>query len=56
LKAKGGNQASIISVGLPCNSFLQVIFPSIKGGSDGFLLLDDVEMTYQKRSNDKLFD
>lgn len=56
LKAKGGNEASVISVGLPCYSFLQSVLNSIKAGSDGFLLLDGTELTHLNRPNDKLFD
>ncbi|KAF9678479.1 hypothetical protein SADUNF_Sadunf07G0039200 [Salix dunnii] len=56
LKAKGGNEASVISVGLPCYSFLQSLLNSIKAGSDGFLLLDGTELTHLNRPNDKLFD
>ncbi|KAJ6288634.1 hypothetical protein OIU76_024589 [Salix suchowensis] len=56
LKAKGGNEASVISVGLPCYSFLQSLLSSIKAGSDGFLLLDGTELTHLNRPNDKLLD
>lgn len=56
LKARGGNEASVISVGLPCYSFLQSLLNSIKAGSDGFLLSDGTEITHHNRPNDKLFD
>ncbi|KAI5581745.1 hypothetical protein BDE02_07G038500 [Populus trichocarpa] len=56
LKARGGNEASVICVGLPCYSFLQSLLNSIKAGSDGFLLSDGTEITHHNRPNDKLFD
>jgi len=56
LKARGGNEASVISVGLPCYSFLLSLLNSIKAGSDGFLLSDGTEITHHNRPNDKLFD
>lgn len=56
LKAKNGNEAAIVSVGLPCFSFLQTLLYSIKAGSGGLLLLDDIEVTYLNRPNDKLLD
>ncbi|CAK7337650.1 unnamed protein product [Dovyalis caffra] len=56
LKAKGGNEVSIISVGLPCYSLLQTVLISIKAGADGFMLFDGVELTDLNRPNDKLFD
>lgn len=56
LRAKNGSEATIISVGLPCYSLLLTLLNSIKAGSDGFLLLDGVEVTNLNRPNDKLFD
>ncbi|KAJ0041554.1 hypothetical protein Pint_28073 [Pistacia integerrima] len=43
LKAKNGNEGAIISVGLPCYTFLQTLLYSIKAGSGGLLLLDNFE-------------
>lgn len=56
LKARGGSEASVISVGLPCYSFSISLLNSIKAGSDGFLLSDGTEITHHNRPNDKLFD
>lgn len=56
LKAKNGNDARIIDTGLPCYSFLQTILYSIKCGSDGLMLLDDVEINHLNRPQDRLVD
>ncbi|KAF2283708.1 hypothetical protein GH714_014344 [Hevea brasiliensis] len=56
LKAKNVNEGAIIGVGLPCYSLLQTLICSIKAGSDGFLMVDGVEITHLNRPNDKLFD
>ena len=56
LKAKNGNEAPIVDIGLPCYSFLQAILYSIKAGSAGLLLLDDLEITYLNRPQDRLLD
>ncbi|KAJ9170713.1 hypothetical protein P3X46_018802 [Hevea brasiliensis] len=56
LKAKNANEGTIIGVGLPCYSLLQNLIDSIKAGSDGFLMVDGVEITHLNRPNDKLFD
>lgn len=56
LKASGGSEASVISVGLPCYSLSISLLNSIKAGSDGFLLSDGTEITHHNRPNDKLFD
>ncbi|CAI9780770.1 unnamed protein product [Fraxinus pennsylvanica] len=56
LKAKNASDASIIAIGLPCFSFLQTILHSIKTGSDGLLLLDDLEITHLNRPQSRLLD
>ncbi|KAL5557029.1 hypothetical protein UlMin_039265 [Ulmus minor] len=56
LKAKNGNEAVIISVGLPCYSLLQIFLYSIKANSEGLLLLDGVEVNNLNRPKDKLLD
>lgn len=58
LKAKNSDEAAsaIITVGLPCYSFLQSLLYSIKANSRGVLLLDDVEVTHFNRPKDKLLD
>ncbi|KAL3526769.1 hypothetical protein ACH5RR_011425 [Cinchona calisaya] len=56
LKAKNGNEAPIVDIGLPCYSFLQTILYSIKAGSNGLLLVDDLEITYLNRPQDRLLD
>ncbi|XP_048334485.1 uncharacterized membrane protein At3g27390 [Ziziphus jujuba] len=56
LKAKNSNEAAIISVGLPCYSLLQTLLHSIKANSGGVLLLDDIEVNYFNRPQDKLLD
>lgn len=55
-KAKNGNGASIVNVGLPCYTFLQTILHSVEAGSDGLLLLDNLEVTYLNRPRDRLVD
>lgn len=55
-KAKNGNGAAIVNVGLPCYTFLQTILNSVKTGSDGLLLLDNLEVTYLNRPRDRLLD
>ncbi|GAV80687.1 hypothetical protein CFOL_v3_24147 [Cephalotus follicularis] len=56
LKAKNGNEAAIVSVGLPCYSLLQALLYSIRAGSGGLLLTDDVEVNYLNIPKDKLLD
>ncbi|XP_030975650.1 uncharacterized membrane protein At3g27390 [Quercus lobata] len=56
LPAKNSDEAAIISVGLPCYSFLQALLNSIKANSGGLLLLDGVEVTYFNRPKEKLLD
>lgn len=56
LQAKNSDEAAIISVGLPCYSFLQALLNSIKANSGGLLLLDGVEVTYFNRPKEKLLD
>lgn len=56
LKGKNANEGAIIGVGLPCYSLLQTLIYSIKAGSDGFVMVDGVEITHLNRPNDKLFD
>lgn len=56
LKAKNSNDARIIDAGLPCYSFLQSILYSIKCGSDGLMLIDDVEINHLNRPQDRLLD
>ncbi|XP_022853975.1 uncharacterized membrane protein At3g27390-like isoform X1 [Olea europaea var. sylvestris] len=56
LKAKKTNDASIVAVGLPCFSFLQTMLHSIKSGSNGLLLLDDLEITHLNRPQSRLLD
>ncbi|XP_058228428.1 uncharacterized membrane protein At3g27390 [Rhododendron vialii] len=56
LKAKTSTEASIVGVGLPCYSCLQTLLNSIKGGSAGLLLLDNIEVTHLNRPQDRLLD
>ncbi|KAE8672607.1 cyclin-dependent kinase inhibitor 1-like isoform X1 [Hibiscus syriacus] len=56
LKAKNGNEAAIIDVGLPCYSFLQTLLTSIRSGSNGLLMMDDVEVNHLNRPKDKILD
>ncbi|XP_050205874.1 uncharacterized membrane protein At3g27390 [Mercurialis annua] len=56
LKAKNSHEGAIIGVGLPCVSLLHTLLYSIKAGSDGFVMVEGVEITYLNRPNDKLFD
>ncbi|KAK8687208.1 hypothetical protein V6N13_086036 [Hibiscus sabdariffa] len=56
LKAKSGHEAAIIGVGLPCFSFLQTLLVSIRSGSAGLLMLDDVEINHLNRPKDRILD
>uniref|UniRef100_A0A5B6ZXK5 Uncharacterized protein n=1 Tax=Davidia involucrata TaxID=16924 RepID=A0A5B6ZXK5_DAVIN len=56
LKAKNGDEAAIVGIGLPCYSFLQNLLYSIKAGSNGLLLLDGFEVTHLNRPRDRLLD
>lgn len=56
LKANNSKEASIIGVGLPCYTFFHNILYSIKAGSEGLLILDDVEITHLNRPEDKMID
>lgn len=56
LKAKNANEAAIITVGLPCYGFLQTLLNSIKAGSSGLIILDDVEITHLNRPQNRLLD
>lgn len=56
LKAKHVLDVAVINVGLPCYTFLQIIFYSIKAGSDGLFLLEDLEITHLNRPQDRLLD
>ncbi|XP_009594241.1 uncharacterized membrane protein At3g27390 [Nicotiana tomentosiformis] len=56
LKAKHGLDVAVVNVGLPCYTFLQIIFYSIKAGSYGLFLLEDLEITHLNRPQDRLLD
>uniref|UniRef100_M1BAG2 Uncharacterized protein n=1 Tax=Solanum tuberosum TaxID=4113 RepID=M1BAG2_SOLTU len=56
LKGKHGVDVAVINVGLACYTFLQIIFYSIKAGSDGLFLLEDLEITQLNRPQDRLLD
>ncbi|XVF15572.1 hypothetical protein REPUB_Repub09cG0165900 [Reevesia pubescens] len=56
LKAKSGNEATIIGVGFPSYCFLKTLLNSIGSGSNGLLLLDGVEINHLNRPKDKLLD
>lgn len=56
LKAKSGNEAAIIGVGLPCYCFLRTLLNSIRSGSNGLLMLDKTEINHLNRPKDKLLD
>ncbi|PHT56914.1 hypothetical protein CQW23_05400 [Capsicum baccatum] len=56
LKAKHGLDVAVVNAGLPCYTFLQIIFYSIKAGSDGLFLLEDLEITHLNRPQDRLLD
>ncbi|XVE82776.1 hypothetical protein DITRI_Ditri16bG0032900 [Diplodiscus trichospermus] len=56
LKAKGSNEAAIIGVGLPSYVFLQTLLNSIKSGSNGLLMTDNVEINHLNRPKDKVLD
>lgn len=52
-EVKNGNGGAIISVGLPCCTFLQTLLYSIITGSGGLSLPDNLEVTYLNRPKDK---
>ncbi|PHT73194.1 hypothetical protein T459_23979 [Capsicum annuum] len=54
LKAKHGIDVAVVHVDLPCYTFLRIIFYSIKVGSDGLFLLEDLEITHLNRPKDRL--
>lgn len=56
LKAKNDDEATVIGVGLPCYSLLKNLLSSIKSGSNGLLLSDNIEVTNLNRPKDKLMD
>ncbi|GAB4846994.1 hypothetical protein Ancab_026006 [Ancistrocladus abbreviatus] len=56
LKVKGDNEAAIIGVGLPSYACLYTLLRSIKTGTNGLLLLDDVVITHENRPQDRLLD
>lgn len=56
LNAKNGNDPAIISIGLPCYALFHNLLRSIKAGSEGFVLLDGLEITHLNRPQDRLLD
>ncbi|KAM3344167.1 hypothetical protein P3S68_026259 [Capsicum galapagoense] len=54
LKAKHKIDVAVVNVGLPCYIFLRIIFYSIKVGSDGMFLLEDLKITHLNRPKDRL--
>lgn len=56
LKSKNSNEVDIIGVGLPCYAFFQNLVYSIKAGSVGILLHDNLEITHLNRPHEKLLD
>ncbi|WOH10101.1 hypothetical protein DCAR_0729562 [Daucus carota subsp. sativus] len=56
LKAKNSKEAGIVGVGVPCYTLFHNILYSIKAGSEGLLILDDVEITHLNRPEDKMID
>lgn len=56
LKGKNSEEGGIVSVGLPCYSFLQTLIFSIKANSSGLLMSDGVEINHLNRPKDKLLD
>ncbi|RAL46719.1 hypothetical protein DM860_004998 [Cuscuta australis] len=55
-KHESNNACDIINIGLPCYTFLQIILSSIKAGSEGLVLLDNLEITYLNRPQDRLLE
>ncbi|KAG9158763.1 hypothetical protein Leryth_013661 [Lithospermum erythrorhizon] len=56
LKGKDTSDSAIVDVGVQCYAFLHTVMNSIKGGSEGLLLLDGTEVTYLNRPEDRLMD
>ncbi|KAF3684846.1 hypothetical protein FXO38_00068 [Capsicum annuum] len=56
LTEKQGLDVEVVNAGLPCHTFLQIIFYSIKVGPNGIFLLEDLEITHLNRSQDRLLD
>ncbi|GAA0182219.1 hypothetical protein LIER_30340 [Lithospermum erythrorhizon] len=53
LKGKNSTDLAIVDVGVLCYSFIHFLLYSIKSGSEG-LLLDDIEVTYLNRPQDRM--
>ncbi|KAI4386691.1 hypothetical protein MLD38_004602 [Melastoma candidum] len=56
LNSKNEGDATVVGIGLPCYSLLHTILHSIKYGSDGLLMLDNIELNYLNMPKDKLLD
>ncbi|PHT51531.1 hypothetical protein CQW23_05993 [Capsicum baccatum] len=54
LKAKHGIDVAVVHVDLSCYTFLRIIFYSIKVGSNGLFLLEDLEITHLNRPKNRL--
>lgn len=56
LKAKHSHEAHIIGVGLPCFGLFHTLLYSIKNGSNGLMFMDNTEVNYHNRPQDRLLD
>lgn len=56
LNAKNSEEGSVIGIGLPSYCFYYMIVNSIKAGSTGIMILDDLEINDLNRPQDKLVD
>lgn len=56
LNAKNSEEGVVIGIGLPSYSFYYMIVNSIRAGSAGIIILDDLEINDMNRPQDKLVD
>lgn len=56
LNAKNSEEGAVIGIGLPSYSFYCMIVNSIRAGSAGIIILDDLEINDLNRPQDKLVD
>lgn len=56
LEAWQQSKSKIINIGLPGYTLIQCFLKSIKSGSSGFLMSDDIEVTHLNRPEGRVFD
>ena len=56
IKQNNGTDLAIVDVGVLTYSFLHFLLNSIKSGSEGLILLDDIEVPYLNKPQDRMSD